>query len=288
MSDAIALEAAHVLIVGVVRNCRDTLRSTYDRLSHALSAANKLSFFVVESDSSDGTPEVLEQLAASHDNFNFRSLGRLSEQIHKRTERIALCRNAYLEELQRNPAYQEVDYVVIADWDGVNDLVTEKGIASCWERVDWDVCTANQAGPYYDIWALRHSLWSPNDCWEQQEFLIRMGMNPLRARRLAVHSRMLVIPPASDWIEVQSAFGGLAIYRRSALESVRYVGVTDDGKEVCEHVSLHQEIRAKGGKLFINPALVNTGLVDHAKYATRYGKMRYFVKEARRLVLFSR
>lgn len=288
MSEAVALESAHVLVVGVARNCRDTLRPTYDRLSHALSAAKKLSFFVVESDSSDGTAEALARLSASNDNFRFTSLGNLSEVFRKRTERIAVCRNRYLEELQGHPDYREAHYVVVADWDGVNDLVTEKGIASCWERDDWDVCTANQAGPYYDIWALRHTLWSPNDCWEQQEFLMKIGMNRYRATRRAVHDRMLVIPQDSDWIDVQSAFGGLAIYRGGVLQDVRYVGVTDDGKEVCEHVSLHQEIQANGGKLFINPALVNAGLVEHAKYATRRGRMKYFTKEALRVVLFSR
>jgi hypothetical protein len=72
-----------------------------------LSAANKLSFFVVESDSSDGTAEALARLSASNDNFRFTSLGNLSEVFRKRTERIAVCRNRYLEELQGHPDYRE-------------------------------------------------------------------------------------------------------------------------------------------------------------------------------------
>jgi len=275
----VALQEAHVLVVGVARNCEDSLVRTFEKLGRSLSAAKKLSFFIVESDSSDATRNVLEKLSVDHANFKFTSLGNLSESFPKRTERIAICRNTYLDELDSNPDYRDADFVIVADWDGVNDLLSQQAVASCWLRDDWDVCAANQAGPYYDIWALRHSLWSPNDCWEQQRFLAAAGLTGRRATRLAVHSRMLAIPSDSDWIEVQSAFGGLAIYRKEALEAGRYVGLSEYDTEVCEHVSLNAAILSKGGKLFINPALINTGVVDHARYATRRGRIIFLARE---------
>ena len=77
---------------------------------------------------------------------------------------------------------------------------------------------------------------------------------------------MIVIPQDAEWIEVDSAFGGLAIYRRETLLDVssRYIGLYKDGIEVVEHVSLHLGIIQNGYKIFINPRLINTDFTDHS------------------------
>jgi hypothetical protein len=74
---------------------------------------------------------------------------------------------------------------------------------------------------------------------------------------------MAQLNPQAEWIEVESAFGGLAIYRREALLEGRYNGVRD-GEGICEHVPLHAELRAKGRRIFINPALINANRTDHS------------------------
>jgi hypothetical protein len=192
-------------------------------------------------------------------------LGTLSGTIPHRTARIAHCRNVYLDELNANPLYSEIDYVVVADLDGANSLVTEEGFASCWRRSDWDVCTANQRGPYYDIWALRHCLWCPNDWEHEYKFLMTHNVRSEAARWAACYSRMITIDPMEEWIEVDSAFGGLAIYRRQVLCGVRYVGLDESGGEVCEHVTLHNQLRLNGCRIFINPQLINTALTEHSR-----------------------
>ena len=79
---------------------------------------------------------------------------------------------------------------------------------------------------------------------------------------------MFNIDPGTPLIEVDSAFGGLGIYRMSYVLEGRYVGArtktcVDDGRErrmlwqVCEHVSLHADIRRRAGRLFIAPWMVN-------------------------------
>jgi hypothetical protein len=122
---------------------------------------------------------------------------------------------------------------------------------------------ANQAAPYYDIYALRHPEWSPNDCWHYESELRSQGMNPLFARQRAIYDRMITISPDSEWIPVDSAFGGLAIYKRSLFDNVKYFSVLPNGDHVCEHVTLHQQMKIKGAKLFINPALINSGWNNH-------------------------
>lgn len=251
------------MVVGTVRDCAGRVGTEVARIGKALRGFRRIQWLLVESDSDDGTPSSLEGLARSRQDFHFICLGRLRDRLPARTERIAFCRNAYLEALRAHERYSGVDFVVVADLDGVNSLLSDSAIASCWRRDDWDACTANQRGRYYDIWALRHPEWSPNDCWMQYRFLTRNGVSPAKAWSACVRSRMVRIPPDAQWIEVDSAFGGLAVYRRNPLVRCEYVGVTGEGQEICEHVGLHSALRAQGGRIFINPALINGDCAEH-------------------------
>lgn len=254
---------SRILVAGIVRDCATHIAPEVARVAAALRGFKQIDWLLIESDSSDGTAESLRALESRMKGFRCVSLGRLGDGIPMKTQRLALCRNAYLHEIRSNPDYSGADFVLIADFDGTNKLITEAAVSSCWRRNDWDVCTANQSGPYYDVWALRHAAWSPNDCWAHYRFLIRHDVSSERARDLAVHSRMIRLDPGEEWIEVDSAFGGLAIYRRHALESAEYGGVDVDGGQVCEHVPFHAQIRASGRKIFVNPALINTDYTEH-------------------------
>ena len=254
-----------ILVAGVARDCEKTIRDEVLRLFESLKMCKALHWLVIESDSSDKTVDALRALQDEIPGFRFKSLGSLGQEIPVRTQRIAHCRNAYLDELQSNPLYSDIDYVVVADLDGVNDLVTSDGLASCWVRSDWDVCTANQRGPYYDIWALRHPLWSPNDCWRQYDFLRARKAPRELALWSAIHIKMITIDESDEWIEVDSAFGGLSVYRRHVLDNVTYAGLDQSGVRVCEHVSLNNQIRANGYRIFINPRLINTTQTAHSR-----------------------
>jgi hypothetical protein len=255
---------SNILIVGVTRNCETTLQNNVTKLQESLKNCRSISWLVVESDSSDKTMDVLGALKGETPNFRFISLGALYESMPIRTQRIAYCRNVYMDELRSNPLYSDIDYVVVADLDRVNNLITEEGIASCWKRDDWDVCTANQRGPYYDIWALRHPAWSPGDCWQEYDFLRSRGSPRELAAWASMYTKMITIGETADWIEVESAFGGLAVYRRQVLDGLTYCGVDAAGEPVCEHVSLHEQIRRRGGRIFINPAMINTADTDQS------------------------
>jgi len=257
------LREAAFVVVGVVRDCSRCLAIEVARMRRALSGAKQVHFLLVESDSTDDTIEVLRSIRASTPCFSFVSLGSLDSMYPARTERIAACRNVYLDRIRQDPAYAATDYVVVVDWDGVNSLITSRAIESCWSRSDWDVCTANQRGYYYDIWALRHALWSPNDYEQAKKFLRSYGVGRYRSQIATVMSRMISISLDSPWIQVESAFGGLAIYKKSIIESCSYSGRLVTGHAICEHVPLHMQITGSGGRIFINPAMVNCGFVEH-------------------------
>jgi glycosyltransferase involved in cell wall biosynthesis len=275
------LSDENILVVGVARNCEKTIQQDVRRLHAAFQSARQLQWLIVESDSTDKTLDALIALAREIPNFRFQSLGSLAPSIPLRTVRIARCRNACLDELDSNPLYAAVDLVVVADLDGVNDLVTAEGVASCFLRSDWDVCTANQRGPYYDLWALRHPIWSPNDCWKQYRFLHQHGIQRELAFWVAMYGKMIVIPESADWIPVDSAFGGLAIYRREMFDGARYSGVDESGEPICEHVVLHRQMEANGCRILINPRMINTAATNQSYERSLLRTLRRYLLDLR-------
>jgi glycosyltransferase involved in cell wall biosynthesis len=254
-----------IAVVGIARNCAGTLEAAVQGLAQALPPFRRTRWWVVESDSDDDTAATLARLKAHIADFDYRCLGRLSDQLPERTRRLAFCRNACLDLVRGCDGVQRIAYVLVADLDGMTTRLTREALASCWRRDDWTVCTANAAGPYYDLWALRHPQWCPGDCWREVEFLQQHGVDAERAKMAAVYARMITLAPEGDWLEVESAFGGLGLYRAPALLRSRYEACGADGVPACEHVSLHAAMRAAGARIFINPQLIVTDAsqIDH-------------------------
>ena len=257
------INAAAVVVVGCVRNGAKTVWRAVETLARATAGFANVQFLVIESDSTDSTLAELARLREQWQRFEFVSLGALAEHISARTERIAHCRNRYLDELRTNARYASADYVMVADLNGVNNDLQREALETCWRtNVPWDVVAANQRDAYYDIWALRHPDWCPVDCHEQYARLRGIFGHP-RALLMAIQSRMARLSPTAAWIEVDSAFGGLAIYRRETLLAGSYSGL-QGGQAVCEHVPLHAQLRARGCRMFINPTLINAHRTDHS------------------------
>jgi hypothetical protein len=269
--------ALHLAVVGVARNCARSLSRDVNRLAAAVGHMGSVRFLIVESDSTDATVQTLNALKDTRSDFDFISLGNLRPQHPQRTDRIALCRNTYLKALATDPRLAAVTHVLVADMDGVCRDLSAAGFASCFAlTVPWDACFANQGDYYYDIWALRHPVWCPGDAWQQHAALLPL-LGETEANNVALFSRMVHIPPHAAAIEVQSAFGGLGLYRKEALLTARYEGLDSAGQEVCEHVSLHAAMRTAGARLFINPALISARSTKHA------GRKKFFRTLRRRL-----
>ena len=248
---------SRLVVVGAIRDGADSVQSSVRGIHRATQLFKEVQFFAVESDSSDTTIDVLEQLKAEIPNFRYIGMGTLAPAMPKRTHRLEVCRTRCQDEVRDNDAYAAADYVAVADLDGWNRSLTQEGIQSCWDsEIDWDVVATNQHGMYNDIWALRHSAWCPNDCWKEYWQLVPI-FGPTIALRMAVRRRMHAPDPTASWIEVESAFGGFAIYKRDAYLSGRYVGLDETGEEICEHVTFHGDLRNRGCRIFINPALIN-------------------------------
>jgi hypothetical protein len=277
----LGLQEKPVLVVGIVKNIEKTLKKDIKNIGNALSFFQEVHWFLVESDSSDNSKQTLSELKNANKNFFYTSIEILDKSYNFRTERLAIARNKYLSHIRDRIDTNEFPYIVIADFNLLNSKLSMESVISSWSRTDWDVVTANQSSRYYDIWALRHPLWSPNDCWEQHEFLKKYIKTPEIVNSYSLRSRMFKLPKDSDWIEVDSAFGGFAIYRSSfLLNDVYYEGKNDVGNMICEHVPFNQKIKELGARIFINTNLINAHYTDHSRRMTMFFTflrlLRYF------------
>lgn len=283
-----------VLIVGTVSNVSRRIQADFNTVRNAFSIDFEVFTYLVESDSSDETLLSLENLSSSIDNFSFVSFGDLRISIPDRIERIRFCRNQYVQFIRDNFGAFNWDYVIVADLDGMNGALNYEAVRSCFTRLDWDCCLSNQTWGYYDIFALRERNWQPGNYFDDVEaqrakfqnlefskfdFInrIRLILRQDSIKRNAIYSKMRRIPRNSNWVAVDSGFGGLAIYKPQVFLKFNYSKI-HTGSRDSEHVDLHFKMRKEDQKIFINPNLVNT------RWNT-YNVNKYFlVRQIRRLV----
>ena len=263
-----------ILVVGTVSNVASHLISDLKRLDESIGNFHKTEYFLVESDSRDRTLDILNDLGANRDGFRWKSLGSLAEFIPDRVERIRHCRNEYVNFIRENFNIHHWDFVVIADLDGMNKALSPSSFASCFDRNDWDVCLSNQKGGYYDIFALRHPTWQPENYFNELDLLretlprtsglsifipkrFEISLREDRAKKIAIYKKMRKIPRGADWISVDSGFGGFAVYRPDVFIRFNYDKITEDLRD-SEHIDLHLKIIESGGKIYINPNLINS------------------------------
>jgi hypothetical protein len=268
-SPAIDEGPIEILIAGIVRDCRKTMVPSINQLQNLLGPNVNLSYFLVESDSTDGTKLILKQLSDRNLRFNYKSLGNLAPEIPDRIRRIAHCRNQYISYLQDQLAMgKKIDYLLVADFDGVNARVSLRAAGQKLLSRD-TIVSANQKSFYYDILALR----APS--WVEEDYRISMAKNlssrdPLASFLKFVSSKQRRISKNESPINVLSAFGGLAIYPVPLLDGCRYEPkeLTPDIWE-CEHVGFNAQALSNGGQMVILPTLRNRGSLMHTLFAHR-------------------
>ena len=270
------ISTVKIIIAGTISNVSRTIQKELKRVSEAFGDHCIVEIILVESDSTDNTIQIVTSLKEKFQNINLISLGDLKDKMPDRISRIRFCRQKYVERIRKIIKHDSIDYVAIVDLDGMNNLLSSTGVASCFTRSSWTAVLANQLGGYYDLLALRHETWCPNDILQDLNKL-KSQLEPLnssriniyrwlirrleydRIRREAIYSKMVKLRRNSPWIEVDSGFGGFAIYQAGVFESYDYALQVDEMEGSSEHVSLNMQIRESGGHIFVNPDLVNNG-----------------------------
>jgi hypothetical protein len=244
-----------------------------DRLSGAYDSAAAV--FAV-SDSKDDSAALLADWAYGKSDRKILDLGNLVDRLPQRTARLAHVRNLCLQEaLTRVDA--ETDHLIVVDLDDV--LTAPIDVDAFRRAAEWLDADprragvfANSAPSYYDIWPLRHETWCPEDCWHA--IWGRLPAESFETAKLReVYCRQIRLPVSLPPIRVQSAFGGLGIYKAGFVRAACYSAVEREGMEVSEHVAFNAAITAAGGELHIFPPLLvrapQQHLYDPALYSVR-------------------
>lgn len=250
------LQTKTALFAGCARNCGARLPETLQKIAELGQLFASYRVLVFENDSTDDTLAVLEDFATR---LPIRILSEkgLDRVMPQRTARLAYARNQLMDTaLASDPE----DYLVMCDMDGILDRHTPEtaSFLRAFENASaWDAVFPVNKGPYYDIWALRHPVVFPHDYHRRG-----VELDAAFGQDLAVHfaaSHMQVdLRAMKGLLRVDSAFGGMGIYRTQSLNGARYIGM-ENGQEVCEHVAFHQTMASRGGRLYIHPGFqVNT------------------------------
>jgi hypothetical protein len=255
-------ERKSILVTGIARDVAKILPRELNRIEKEMENIFELvNFLVIESDSKDNTIKILNNIKNKKNNFSYVSLGKIDSILPNRIQRLAFCRNVYVKEIRENKLYKDIDFIAIVDFDIKNNRLKLNELKKLIGEQSWSAIFANQTGLYYDIYALRKKGWVENDCFvEYKEF--SMNMSPQDAKELAIWSKMKKIRKSSPLIPVDSAFGGLGIYRKDVFMNFDY-SLPPEHLHESEHVSLHKKIRDSNGLLFIVPKMTNFSWGTH-------------------------
>ena len=251
-----------VLVTGLARNVAKHLHIEIIKIENEVKKVfNSVNFLIIESDSNDDTLEVLKNLKKTKNNFNYRCLGELDRTYPNRIERLTLCRNTYVQEIRENKMYSKTEFIMVIDFDLKNNRLNLTVLKDLINRNDWSGLFANQTGFYYDIYALRKKDWVEKDSFIEYRQL-KENYNPEKAKEIAIWSKMIKISKYAKMISVDSAFGGLGLYRKNLFLENDYTNDSNDYFE-SEHVVFHKKIRELQGTLLIVPKLTNFSWGPH-------------------------
>jgi hypothetical protein len=289
-----------ILIVGTVRNVQKNLARDIALIDSSLPRDFEKSYFLVESDSSDDTIDTLYKLQRKYKNLSFVALGELQNVIPDRIERIRYCRQQYVTRIRESQAKENWDYVLVCDLDGINNILKPRDIQSCFNSpLTWSGCFPVQTHGYYDLYALRHPVWMPHNIFTHIRKLehqvnvkfqenhknlgsLREYLEKDNIKRKYFYSKMLKLQYRTEWIKVDSAFGGLGLYSANSFIRHDYTYLGLEKEVYSEHIDLHVSMRKDGLELYINPQFLNSSW-------NSYNLNRHFIfRLYRRLGLRSR
>jgi hypothetical protein len=221
-------------VVGLARNIETPLKFNLKRIEE-LRKSIELKWTIYSNDNEDDTLSVLEEYKTSKDTIIYEEL---KNKFHGSIE----CKNRYADmAYYRNKYLPHIggDYTIVMDFD--IDGFSYDGLAHSihlMENSDIDCIGSNsllyrQYGDsiqrlYYDTLAFRR-IGRKWNCPHPGEELNLMNFNR-----------------GEDLVKVQSCFGGLCIYRTSALRNKQYL--EDD----CDHVTINRTL----SNVYMNPSLI--------------------------------
>lgn len=267
-----------ILFCGICRNVGDILNLNINRLHRTGKLFDRYKIFIYENNSTDNTVNILQQNASTtltylsehREDQDYAEKIKSGEDIYhyNRCKVLSECRNKYL--LYAENIEEKFDYICVLDldlkggwsYDGIkhsiltlenepsNGAVSSYGIlADKYAKLKLEDITVDKY-VMYDSFAFRPKNWN-------------MGVHILSTPAF----NSITLNRGDQPFEVESNFGGMAIYKRDCILKKRYgskewkFGYVDP-----DHVVLNRQIKAEGYKIIMDPSMIVS--YSHHKYST--------------------
>ena len=240
------LSDKNILIVGICKNIENSVDRAIKNITRIKSYVNKCKVLIYENNSTDKTSNMLITLTKNIEYFTI-----VTENIIENNDlykRMASARNKYINFIKSNN--KEYQYVLILDLDLVIDIPI-MSIMNCFNHTQlWDVQTANSIYDkdyhYWDTFALRLTASDTPYFYESD---IITGGNLYWNKYCNIPTKQ---KQYSDYVNVLSAFGGMAIYKIDCFNNSMYDETIND----CEHVPFHKHLINNNKKIILNPNMI--------------------------------
>lgn len=235
--------AKKALICGVCKDISPCVQNTIRNIETLGSRFQDYAVIIYENNSKDDTPIQLSEWASQNNRITFVTESLTKEELSKdahcfdkdgfpsRMEIIARARNIVLA-LAKDAKYDEFEYLIMVDLDFAAQWPIDEIIRSTKMDIEWDCIAANGVllnGKYWDYYSFRSQKFPLGP-----ELLGDSWWHDLKRTKLNTKANL---------IGVYSAFGGLAIYRRSVITNFTYSGsiteeLTRDYRDIIESLPL--------------------------------------------------
>ena len=250
------LSKQNICIVGLTRNTSQVIFNTINSLVELGESAQNYKIVLFENDSTDDTVSIINEISKTNNNLHLMSqnynriqFGPVQDQ--SRTLALAEYRNILKNHVACNYLNYHFTIVVDTDFqnfslDGVYNsfgwLENNETIgAICGNSFEYKMLPSLEYSLWnYDSWAYRGSWWDNLQAYN----IAKIAFDPMTWFGLQI------LPIGSSPFRVNSAFGGMSIYRNHFFINGNY------GGEDCEHVIFHHDLKSKNPNfnLFLNPS----------------------------------
>lgn len=272
----------HVYFAGLARDCATDLQANLQALMN-LALSNHdygCQFFFLENDSQDQTGEILNTIQILYpDRVKIWQFPGLAAAKPERIKRLSWCRNFLLDQIRNTAENLAINSIYVpVDLDA--SIAVSLHPEDFWKAIDRLIKSQiNGIFPisqpfYYDLLALRCVGWLEDD---YRELVVASRSLLGSARALERHLFSLQHSPRyfgnAHLISVESAFGGIGLYRFTAIKNCYYQAGWLGHFFECEHVPFNRQV----GKLAIDCEWIVQAPPEHISYQLMgIWRRRYF------------
>jgi len=272
------LNNLNIYFVGLSKNCLLTLRKNIDFINLLIEEGVGVEkIIIVDSDSNDGTKEYCKSL--KNDNILFIEEDNVKNNFNNRIEILSHCRNIGLQNIEKT---NDVLYIPIDLDIDLFSLIKPKSfidlVKNFQNNKDIDALFPYSEPYYYDIFALRKQGWVDNNAVLQahklkQKFKIgSFFFNYFFVFKKQINKNKF----SEDLIRVESAFGGIGLYKINKNKNYLYETKDIDTEFYSEHLSFNNNFK----NLFIDKNWAVPAPEEHINFhlLRKLSKVVYIVK----------